>query len=468
MLRILKQYYPIRNIFFVVGEGLIIYVSIMLACWLCLSSDTIIFDDWLYSKIFFLTIVCQACLYYNDLYDLKITNNFSELGIRLFQSLGAAIILIAITYSIIPRTMIGGTTFFMSVIFIILFIVSWRFVYAIVLDRGFFNQNIIIIGSSQLADNIIIEINDRKDCGYTVAVIIEEHNDQNADMVDNKILPREKSFNNLYETAKEIHAKKIIVALKEKRGVFPTKELLKCRVNGVDILEGNSFYEMLTGKLFVEQTNPDGLSGWFIFSEGFQQSRTKRFFKRIEDIVLSSVLLFLFLPVIVITAILIKRGSKGDIFFSQERIGENNAKYMVYKFRSMAKNAEQKSGPVWAAQNDSRVTFIGKFIRKWRVDEIPQLWNVLRGDMSFVGPRPERDFFVKKLKEIIPYYQERFSIKPGLTGWAQVSYGYGASVEDAIEKLSYDLFYIKNMSIFMDLIVILRTTKTVIAGSGAR
>ena len=176
----------------------------------------------------------------------------------------------------------------------------------------------------------------------------------------------------------------------------------------------------------------------------------------------------MFLPVILATAILIKIDSKGPVFFLQERVGQKRKIYKILKFRSMIVNAEKQSGPVWAESNDDRITRIGKFIRKWRIDEIPQLWNVLRGDMSFAGPRPERDYFVKKLEDVIPYYGQRFSVKPGVTGWAQVSYGYGASVEDAVEKLNYDLFYIKNMSIFMDLIIVLRTVKTVLFGKGAR
>ena len=174
------------------------------------------------------------------------------------------------------------------------------------------------------------------------------------------------------------------------------------------------------------------------------------------------------LPVILATAILIKIDSTGPVIFSQERVGKNKKAYLVYKFRSMVADAEKQSGPVWAEDNDCRMTRVGRVIRKWRVDEIPQLWNVLKGDMSFVGPRPEREFFVKKLEDIIPFYGERFSLKPGITGWAQVCYGYGASVDDATEKLNYDLFYIKNMSTFMDLMIIMRTIKIVLFGKGAR
>jgi exopolysaccharide biosynthesis polyprenyl glycosylphosphotransferase len=219
---------------------------------------------------------------------------------------------------------------------------------------------------------------------------------------------------------------------------------------------------MLTGKLIVEHLNPS----WLIFENGFKKSWAKRVVKRITDIFFSVLLLILTSPIIFLTSIIIKLDSKGPVIFSQERVGQNRRPYMIHKFRSMVADAETKSGPVWAQAEDKRITRIGNFIRKWRIDEIPQLWNVLRGDMSFVGPRPEREFFIKQLEKEIPYYGERMSVKPGVTGWAQVSYGYGASVEDAIEKLNYDLFYIKNMSILMDILVVLRTIKTVLFGKG--
>jgi sugar transferase (PEP-CTERM system associated) len=317
-----------------------------------------------------------------------------------------------------------------------------------------------------LALNIIDEITQRKDSGYTVSANVKEYTGNNVLPNDQNIVStiHKQNYEGLCNMADELNISKIVVALTEKRGTLPTKELVKCRVNGIEIIEGASFYEMLTGKFIVEQINP----AWLIFSEGFYKSRTRRFLKRIMDLMLSVVLLILLLPVIITTAILIKIDSKGPVIFSQERLGENKKTYLIYKFRSMFLDAEKQSGPTWAKDNDHRITRVGKYIRQWRVDEIPQLWNVLKGDMSFVGPRPEREFFVKKLEDIIPYFTERFSIKPGITGWAQVSYGYGASVKDAIEKLNYDLFYIKNMSIFMDLMIIMRTVKIVLFGKGAR
>lgn len=466
MLRIFKQYYPIRNIFFIIVEGLVIYISVTFASWIFLKAESFAFDLWLYLKIILITLICQTCLYFNDLYDLRVTDSFLELGIRLLQALGASAIFLAGIYLIFPGVIIGHGIFAISIGFVILFIVSWRFCYKIILDHGLFNQNIILLGSNDLAKDIIDEINERRDSGYTVSVNVQE-NSGNNDFKDQKNTASmicKRDYEGLCEMALNLNISKIVVALTEKRGELPTKELVKCRVNGIEIIEGIGFYEMLTGKIIVEQINP----AWLIFSEGFYKSGVRRFLKRATDLILSIVLLILLLPVIIATAILIKIDSKGPAIFSQHRVGKNKKKYMVYKFRSMIVGAEKKSGPVWAENNDSRITRVGKVIRKWRVDEIPQLWNVLKGDMSFVGPRPEREYFVQKLEEAIPYFGIRFSVKPGITGWAQINYGYGASVEDSIEKLNYDLFYIKNMSTFMDLMIILRTIKIVLFGKGAR
>jgi sugar transferase (PEP-CTERM system associated) len=232
----------------------------------------------------------------------------------------------------------------------------------------------------------------------------------------------------------------------------------------MNIIDGESFYERITGKLLVEKINPS----WLIFSDGFVKSKISKTIKRSVGLLISFCMLVLLSPIILLAAIAIKLDSRGSILFSQERVGEFGKKYTLYKFRSMRADAEEATGPVWASENDPRVTRVGKLIRKLRIDELPQLWNVFKGDMSFVGPRPERPVFVEKLKETIPYYNERFSVKPGLTGWAQIRYPYGASEEDALEKLKYDLYYIKNMSSVMDLTIIFHTVKIVLLGRGAR
>lgn len=462
MLRIFKKYYPIRNAIFVIGEGLFIFLAVLFSCRIMIEGQGFLFKIDVISKALLITAICQACLYYNDLYDLKVTDTLLELGIRLLQALGVAAILLAILYFLFPNFIIGEGIFIISIAFIIVLIVSWRIFYTRVLSLGLFNQKIIILGSSDTAVEITKEIVEKKDSGYEIASVISKSEWSDRLCNSGVGLICQNSYDNICDIAEHLSVRKIVVALKEKRGALPIKELLKCRVKGIDILDGNTFYEMLTGKLIVEQINPS----WLIFSQGFQKSRIKKFFKRIIDLVISLSLLILLAPLIIVVSIIIKIDSKGPVIFSQERIGENRKPYMVHKFRSMRSDAEKSTGPVWAKENDDRITHIGGIMRKTRIDEIPQLWNVLKGEMSFVGPRPEREHFVRKLEEIIPYYGERFSVKPGLTGWAQVSYGYGASVADAIEKLNYDLFYIKNMSILMDIMIVARTIKTVLFRKG--
>jgi len=275
---------------------------------------------------------------------------------------------------------------------------------------------------------------------------------------------RRNGCDHICDLAEEEKIDSIIVALDEKRGIFPYRQLLNCKVRGINVIDGESFYERISGKLLVERINPS----WLIFSEGFQKSRLVRISKRAVDFLVASLLLIIFAPISLITAFAIKLDSPGPVLFTQERVGENGKIFRILKFRSMRADAEKYTGPVWATEDDPRITRVGRIIRKLRIDEVPQLWNVFKGEMSFVGPRPERPYFVEQLKEKIPYYNERFSVKPGITGWAQVKYPYGASEKDALEKLKYDLYYIKNMSIFMDLMVIFQTAKIVLLGRGAR
>lgn len=268
----------------------------------------------------------------------------------------------------------------------------------------------------------------------------------------------------LYETVRRQRASKIVVSLGERRGVFPLQDVLNCKMSGVEVMDAPSFYERVTGKLLIESINPS----WFIFSSGFRVTAMNRLVKRIVDIGCALFGLLLFLPVLPLVVLLIKLDSPGPVLFRQERVGEREKPFTLFKFRSMRTDAEKGTGAVWAQKDDPRVTRLGRFLRKSRIDEIPQLLNVLFGDMSLVGPRPERPEFVEQLKQVIPYYSERHFIKPGVTGWAQVRYPYGASVEDAVEKLRYDLYYIKNLSIAFDILIILETVKVVLFQRGGR
>jgi len=462
ILRIFNKDLPLRNLLFVIGEGVLIYCAVLLASLLRLDSvKNSLLSGEVAGKALLIMLVCQACLYYNELYDLKVTDTYLELGLRLTKALGISSIILAIVYFCVPSLMIGRGVFFVSLAFLVLLVVPWRYGYNWVLKKKMFAERIMICGSGNLAQEIIYEIDDRLDCGYQLAGVISNSTPPSSFPREISVFPMNGT---LCELANQLRVARIIVAMDERRGNLPTEDLLRCKMEGIRVMEGETLYEELTGKLYVDKLNPS----WLIFSDGFRRPRMTRFIKRAAGVVLSSTGIVLSLPLLVIIALAIKLDSKGPVFFGQERCGQDGRTFILLKFRSMVENAEALSGPTWATQDDRRITRVGNILRKYRLDELPQMWNVLKGDMSFIGPRPERPEFVKKLSRTLPYYFERHTVKPGITGWAQVSYGYGGSVKETMEKLKYDLFYIKNMSVPIDLMILFKTAKIILLGRGAR
>lgn len=268
----------------------------------------------------------------------------------------------------------------------------------------------------------------------------------------------------IVDIARETHARAIVIALTERRGNLAADRLVTCKLMGVRILDYPNFFELMTGKIPVEHINPS----WLVQSSGFLITPFIRSLKKVLDLIFSSVLLAACLPFFPIVALMIRLDSPGPVFYAQQRVGLNGKVFTIYKFRSMGQDSEKETGASWAAENDPRVTRFGAFMRKTRIDELPQLFNVLKGDMSFIGPRPERPEFVDQISKVTPYYAERHAIKPGITGWAQVMYPYGASLGDSVEKLRYDLYYINNLSIFLELYIIFETIKIVLFRRGGR
>jgi sugar transferase (PEP-CTERM system associated) len=274
-----------------------------------------------------------------------------------------------------------------------------------------------------------------------------------------------KASDTLPNIARSLEVDEIIVALTERRsGSMPLRQLLDCKVSGTKVYDLNTHFEKTLGQIRIDFLN----ASWLIFGDGFNQGAWRTAVKRVFDLVSASILLVGSAPIMLITALLIKLESPGPVLYRQERTGLNGRSFSIFKFRSMRTDAEKDGRPVWAATNDNRVTRVGNIIRKLRIDELPQLFNVLRGDMSLVGPRPERPFFVEQLTQEIPFYALRHSVKPGVTGWAQVRYPYGATVEDSLQKLQYDLYYVKNHTLFLDLVVLMETVGVVLTGKGAR
>jgi sugar transferase (PEP-CTERM system associated) len=269
----------------------------------------------------------------------------------------------------------------------------------------------------------------------------------------------------LIEIVKRLDIREVIVAVREQRGgVLPLRELLECRVRGIPVTDLSGFYERVRGEVPIDSLK----ASWLIYANGFEQGSLRTLIKRAFDLVASSTLFVLALPVMLFTALAIKLESPGPVIYRQERAGRAGLPFTVLKFRSMRDDAENDGIARWASVGDPRVTRVGRLIRKLRIDELPQLINVLRGEMSFVGPRPERPTFVAKLKEQIPFYDLRHSVKPGLTGWAQVRYSYGATIEQSVKKLEYDLYYVKNHTLLLDIVILLETVRVVLLGEGAR
>jgi sugar transferase (PEP-CTERM system associated) len=269
----------------------------------------------------------------------------------------------------------------------------------------------------------------------------------------------------LSQTAIALGVDEIVVALTERRsGSMPLRQLLDCKLAGIKVYDLNTHFEKTLGQIRVDYLN----ASWLIFGDGFNQGALRTFVKRVFDIVCAALLFVVAAPVMAVTAILIRLESPGPVLYRQERVGLNNRTFFVTKFRSMRADAEKDGKPRWASANDDRITRVGHVIRRLRIDELPQIFNVLKGEMSLVGPRPERPYFVEQLTQKIPFYAVRHSVKPGVTGWAQVRYAYGATVEDSQEKLQYDLYYVKNHTLFLDLVVLLETVGVVLTGKGAR
>ena len=406
------------------------------------------------------TAFCLTAFYFYDLYDFLVMHDRRELVLRLVQALGLAWVALAITFYAFPYLMLGRGISLLALPLALSLMVGWRVSIHWFLGHPQFGERILVVGSGANAIEVAREVMERKDAGYRVVGFVDNDPELvGKSLINPRVLGLAADLDNI---VRRENVDRIVVAMGERRGQFPTSELLQLSLGGdVSIEEGASFYERLTGRVSLDMLRPS----WLIFSGRGRQARIAGLFRNVMHRLVALIGGLLSLPVALLTAILIKLDSPGPVFYRQERVGKNGKPFTLMKFRSMFVDAE-KSGPVWASTSDDRATRVGRIIRKIRVDEIPQFWSILRGEMSFVGPRPERPHFVSQLAEEIPYYEQRHLIAPGLTGWAQIKYPYGASIEDARQKLQYDLYYIKNQSLVLDAIILFETIKIIIFGRG--
>ena len=471
-----------RGIWFKTATLLFVEAGIVLS--VAVTSLHLRFPDWdrlvlleqrgIY-KILFTTAICQFMFYLFDLYDVSKPRLHRELLTDLFQATGLAMLVLGVVFLLRPTMLLGyyedvengvvvrvadGIPVIALVIAMALMI-CWRLIIHWLMRHPKLGERVLIVGADSLAIEIARESLDRRDLGFKiVGFIAEDPKLVGRTLLNPKVIG---TMDELDRVVRDERVDRVVVALQDRRGHMPVDQLLKIRLQGqAAIEEGTSLYERLTGKVNVGALRPS----WIIFSSGAKRRTIWSALRRVFNFVLAAAGVILSLPISVVAAIAIKLESPGAIFYSQERVGKNGRLFKIIKFRSMRQDAEGDGTPQWAQKGDPRITRVGNFIRKTRIDEIPQFINILRGEMSFVGPRAERQFFVEQLSQQIPFFSQRHLVEPGLTGWAQVCYPYGSSVEDAVQKLQYDLYYIKNASLLFDIWIIFRTIKTVLFGAG--
>jgi len=456
-MQLFNRHVSTRSLTVFTGELVLIFGSVALAA-AVQSTPDLASNLW---KILLVTLVCQLCLYYNDFYDLTLVHSNREVVVRLLQAAGAASIVLALLYFLQPALMIGNGIFVSALFVFLVAILGWRLVFNQISGSMKLQERVLFVGTGDTARKVARQILDQHEFAYRVIGFIDDDASRIGERIVNPAIVGTPA--DIDRLIAEHGIDRIVVGMSDRRGKLPVEELLRAKMAGVRVEDATTTYERVTGKILIDDLRPS----WLIFSDGFRVSRVTRLMKRTIDLGLSVILAILSLPLMVVTALLVLIEDGRPIFYRQERVGENGRTFTLAKFRSMRKDAEKGGKPIWAKDGDDRITRIGRFIRKTRLDELPQLWNVVRGDMSFVGPRPERPFFVDQLTKEIPFYQQRHTVKPGLTGWAQVKYRYGSSLDDAMEKLRYDLYYIKNLSVIFDLTIVFDTVKVVLFRKGA-
>lgn len=433
---------------------------ILSAVGLSYSSDRWIGQGALWPKTAALAGAVVFSMYLADLYKAGPVFGRRELAARLLLALAASAVVMAALGFALPALRFGRLAFAEIYGLLTTGLLLWRIGWLGLHPAERLRKRVLVVGVGQTAPSLV-ELQSSGARPFTLLGFLDDEPGVHDRLPPGtELLGKTRDLLNLVD---ELQPDIVVVALSDMRGAFPAGDLLESRLRGIKVEDWPTFYEKQTGKILVTGLRPS----WLIFSEGFVNTHLAQAVKRGVDILLALVGLAVALPVMLLVALAIKLDSRGPMLFRQERVGQNGRIFVINKFRSMRADAEA-AGAVWAARNDPRITRVGRVLRKNRLDELPQLVNVLAGDMSFIGPRPERPEFVHTLRRQIPFYTERLAVKPGITGWAQVRYAYGASVEDGLEKLQYDLYYIKHLSLFLDVLILLSTVQVVLFARGAR
>jgi len=439
-------------------EGTLVALTVLVASCLRLGMHGGLTAPHVAKKALLFAVVLQAAFYYAGLYDLAATRQARVVYGRALRGVALGAVVLLLAFYVAPPIEVGRGIFLVAAALTALAVPAWRILYNGVTEGSGFLRRTLIVGNGQLAHELARMVRARPDLGLELVGMLARDRAQVA-AADGVV----GTYRDLFDIVTTERIQVVLVAYPDRRGTLPVEQLLEVKFRGVEVQEGVSFYERETGKIFVRELKPSQL----IFAEGFAVRPATRRLKRMLDLVFASIGLVLAAPLVVLTAIAIMLDSPGPILYRQQRAGELGRPFTLYKFRSMRIDAEQL-GARFAEENDPRVTRVGRLIRKTRIDELPQLWNVVRGEMSMVGPRPERPVFIERLEQQVPYFKQRLYVKPGVTGHAQVRCRYGATAEDHLEKLQYDLYYIKSHSVMFDLSIMLDTIKVVLLRIGAR
>jgi sugar transferase (PEP-CTERM system associated) len=464
--RLFKVYYPARILVLLTVETLIVWVSFVLGTmvrsredWLLRLNNELFIESG-FLKILAVTAIVLVISHGLDLYDSDRLDANRDQIFRLLLVLGmVALALSGVGY--VYHFFLPGHDFLppysalMGLIILTFALLGWRAAYSWLVQQRYFRERVYVLGTGDRAQRLLNGLRQRSELGIEVVGWTGGIEGE---------LSRETVAKHLLGLARGSGVHRVIVAMPDRRGTLPVEELLDLRLEGVKVEEATSWLEKIYGRIEVEQLYPS----WLIFAEGFRFSSFSRLVRRVLNFSVALIGSGISLPLVPFIALAIKFSSPGAVFYHQKRVGRGGTEFYCYKFRTMRQDAEADTGATWAADDDPRITRVGKFLRLSRLDEIPQLWCVLKGDMHFVGPRPERPEFVKWLSKEIPYYGVRHTVRPGITGWAQVQYKYGNTLEDAREKLQYDLFYIKNASVGLDFWIVFQTVKIVLLGRGAK
>lgn len=464
MFRVFRHYIPVRVVTLLAGDLAIFVWAAYAGVWLRFWADPMAMAAIgpIFPKALFFASVNISIAFLLGLYAAEGNPDTRDTTARVVVTGLAGAVANSALFYLIPNLSLGRGMFVLAMLAGAVVFLNWRLFFLWMMRQPGLNSRILVVGAGPAAGIVDDILSNGFNPGFQVVGYVEESGGGPRAVQTNRVFQH--SENSLYRLALKERVNKIVVALGERRGAFPLKEILTCKMMGIEVLDLPTFYEQVSGRILLKDLRPS----WLIFSDGFRKNATALAAKRMVDILLACVGLILALPLLPLAALAVKIDSRGTILFRQTRVGQHGRLFTLYKLRTMREDAEAETGPVWAAEGDPRVTRLGRFLRASRVDEIPQMWNVLKGEMSFIGPRPERPHFVQTLQQKIPYYTQRLTVKPGLTGWAQVRYRYGGSAEDALEKLQYDLYYIKNMSLFLDLLIAVDTSRVILWGRGAR